>query len=147
MVVEEYRNLLINDIKDKFLKDINFTIDRKLRIEDLEGLSNDLLLYLEENEGFRRNVDILLRKISIKLKNDISNYIYKLHHKKDLDSWYITIIREFENYYREFAIACGDAVLTNNEIYEISIKKSVKEVIESTYDYLKDNAVRKVSIR
>ena len=60
---------------------------------------------------------------------------------------YRKVIREFENCYREFAIACGDSILTNNEIYAISVMKSIKNVILNVYDYLKDNEIKKVSSR
>lgn len=60
-----------------------------------------------------------------------------------VDKWYITTLKEFENCYREFSIACGDNIFTNNEIYKISVMRSVKDVILSVYDCLCNNEIRR----
>ena len=144
MSIEEYRNELINNIKNDYLFETYYVDDKELKIEDIIDLPKDFLNYLEEQELFKRNVQILLKKISMimKVTNDSV-----LNSQSKINRWYITTIREFENCYREFAIACGDAILTNDEIYKISVTKSVKKVILNTYAYIANNDRKKVSSR
>lgn len=141
MSIEEYRNGLINNIKSNYLFDTYYVDDKELKIEDIIDLPSDFLKYLEEHEMFKRNIDILLKKVSMimTLTNDSV-----LNSQTKIDRWYVTTIREFENCYREFAIACGDSILSNNDIYRISVIRSIKRVILSVYDYIKDNEIKKV---
>lgn len=136
MSIEKYRNGLINNIKNDYLFDTYYVDDKNLTIEDIIDLPSDFLEYLEGHEMFKRNVDILLKKISV-IMNRTNDSI--LNSQSKIDRWYVTTIREFENCYREFAIACGDNILTNNEIYKISVLKSIKNVILSVYECLCDN--------
>ena len=136
MSIEEYKKLLVEDIKRNYLFDVSYIDNKDIELEDIIDLPDGFFEYLDEHEMFKRNVQMLLRRVSIIMKSSNAS---SLQSQVKVDKWYITTLKEFENCYREFSIACGDNILTNNEIYKISVMRSVKDVILSVYDCLCNN--------
>lgn len=148
MSIEEDKKSLVNYIKSVYLKDINFDLNRDISINDINGLTEQFYEYLEIHETFRRNVDKLIQDISKMLRREINDHIDRIESEVKLTTWwYYEIVGGFKDYYRNFTISCGGAFLTDNEIAQISEQESLKDIILSNYNYLKDNEIKKVSSR
>lgn len=148
MSIDEYRKSLVNYIESIYLKDINFDFNRNINISDINGLSDEFYEYFETHETFKRNVEMLIHYINRLLRKEINDHVDRISSKVKLTNWwYYKIVSGFKDYYRNFTIACGDAFLTDNEIAQISQQESLKDIILSNYNYLKDNENKKVFSR